>query len=172
MFKGKKYLDSQNVELNDNDKPIIFDWDQKMVKFNTGGGKGGNFNHRQRKILEDYMNNIQSDKWVIMYHKSHCCVGVTAIVIGVLLFFTVILAILLIGVGIYIIIEKEKYFEFVFRKMLIIFQNTEAIYKPMLVRQGIGSRLIYNKSKKEKINFMKRTRVQRSGKNTQIKPSR
>lgn len=147
MFKGKNYLDSQDDELHQTDTPITFDWDQKDIMFKMKGPDGGYFSQRQSKILETYLDSIQRNKWVVMYHKSHCCIGTAAIVTGVLLFFTIILPILLVGVGIYILVEKEKYFEFVFQKMIVVFQNNEAYFKPLLVKEGIGSRLLYNKSK-------------------------
>ena len=145
MFKENKYLDSGGPELNRRYDSVHFKWNPEAAKFDSRLQKGHSFNRRQAQTIETYLHDIQSNRWVTLYHKGHCCVAVVVMVTGLLLFFTVILPILLIGVGIYILFEKEKYYEYVFKKMMVSLENIEAANKQDLMKVALKSKLSHNK---------------------------
>ena len=143
--KNRDHDDYESLDVEV--RPIEFIWEPRIARFKCRNIKGHSFDRKQAISIENYLDEIQSNRWVVLYHKGHCCVAMMIMATGLALFFTIILPILLIGVGVYILMQKTKYYEFVFQKMLVSFGNIEAMNKRDLRQCGIESRLLYNKSK-------------------------
>lgn len=144
MFKTKNRSETLS------DYPISFKFQPERKKFDLSSFKSHKdvqFSNEQIKCLENYLDSVQSNRWVNLYHSGHCCVAILLMITGILFFFTIILPILGLILGIYILVEKEKYYLFVFRKVLTSLPIIEQGYIVQLENKGIRSRLIYNKGK-------------------------
>jgi len=126
MLKQHENPDS-GKKMNESSK-LMFDiiWDFNNLQFNTSTIQDSQFSHDQLKFIQILLEEVESNKWFKFYHWSHCMAGWALIGIGLLIFITVVIPLLLIPTGVYILFKKQVYFEFVFRRLIESLRNIQA----------------------------------------------